>query len=52
MLSCLQSVNLGNDVVLVYIGEEDVSAVYDKLDERIVFIRIRPEQDITEVLES
>lgn len=52
VLSCLQKVNLGNDVILVYIGAEDVSSMYDKLDNRIVFLSIRPDQEITEVLES
>lgn len=45
-------VSLGNEVAILYLGEEDVSRLTGKLDSRIYFEQIIPSQEISEVLEG
>ncbi len=45
-------VTLGNEVVIFYLGEDDVSRLTVKLDSRIYFQQIIPNQEISEVLEG
>ncbi|ABX43718.1 protein of unknown function DUF58 [Lachnoclostridium phytofermentans ISDg] len=45
-------VSLGNEVAILYFGEDDVSKLSIKLDSRIYFQQIIPNQEISEVLEG
>lgn len=45
-------VSLGNEVAILYLGEDDVSKLTVKLDSRIYFGQIIPSQEISEVLEG
>jgi hypothetical protein len=50
--ACYASVHLGNDVVVIYVGDEPTSSVQDKLDNKIIFIHIPSEEDIVPILEG
>lgn len=50
--ACYTNVRLGNDVVVIYIGDEPISHIQDKLDNKITLIHIPSEEDITSILEG
>ncbi len=50
--ACYNNVRLGNDLVVIYIGDEPTSHIQDKLDNKITFIHIPSEEDITSILEG
>lgn len=50
--ACYMNVQLGNDVVVIYVGDEPTSSILDKIDNKITFINIGSEEDITQVLEG
>lgn len=50
--ACYTNVRLGNDVVVIYIGDEPTTNIQDKLDNKITFIHIPSEEDITSILEG
>lgn len=50
--ACYHRMALGNEVAILYLGEEEVSSLKSKLDPRIYFQHIRPDQEIAEALEG
>lgn len=50
--SCYTNVHLGNDVVVIYVGDESTTSIQEKLDHKITFIHIPSEEDITSILEG
>jgi hypothetical protein len=50
--ACYTSVHLGNEVVVIYVGDEPTISIQDKLDSKIIFIHIPSEEDIVPILEG